>query len=99
MPCLAGCLAVLFPRGLLVLFWLLGTTASIFETRLWPLLGFFFMPYTTCAYALAHHWYGSAGQGIGLAMLIVGVVLDAGSHGGGARYAGKHRVVHVRRDG
>jgi len=50
---------------------------------LWPVLGFLFMPYTTCAYAFAVNSLGGL-QGWGLAALIVGVLLDLGSHGGGA---------------
>jgi len=78
--------------------WLFGYTWTAFQTYLWPLLGFFFMPYTTCAYAIAMNEVGGI-HGVGLALVIIGAFLDLGSHGGtassGARY---HRTrVIVRR--
>jgi len=83
MPCCLGLIAVVFPRFALFIMWLIGYTATAFETRLWPLLGFLFMPYTACAYAIAINETGAI-AGIGLALLIIGVILDIGSHGGSA---------------
>ena len=48
-------------------------------------LGFFFLPITTIVYA----WMVNNNMpldGFNLVILIVAVLLDAGSHGGGARY-------------
>jgi hypothetical protein len=64
--------------------WLFAYTATAFKTNLWPLLGFLFMPYTTCAYAIGMNETGGF-QGWSLLLLIIGVVLDLGSHGGSAR--------------
>ena len=95
MPCLLVLIAVIAPRLALVLMWLFVYTAHAFETRLWPLLGFFFMPYTTCAYAIGMNENGGF-HGWSLVLLIVGVVLDLGSHGGSART--KRRVEIYRND-
>jgi hypothetical protein len=84
MPCLIILIAVIAPRLALFLMWLFAYTASAFETRIWPLAGFFFMPYTTCAYAIGMNENGGF-HGWSLVLLIVGVVLDLGSHGGSAR--------------
>ena len=54
-----------------------------YQTVLWPLLGFIFMPYTTLAYAWAKNTHGSV-EGFYLVVLIVAVLLDLGSVGGGA---------------
>jgi hypothetical protein len=54
MGCLLPCLAVLMPR--VVMFFIVLLTnwfALAYQTVLWPLLGFFFMPYTTLAYMAA----------------------------------------------
>ena len=54
MGCLVGCVALAFPR--LVLFVMFVTSNYIgraYETNLWPVMGFFFMPLTTIAYAWA----------------------------------------------
>ena len=80
--CLVG-VAALFPRLALIGMWLMGYGGRVFDTVLWPVLGFLFMPYTTCAYAIAVNQWGAV-HGWGLALVIVGVFLDLGSHGGSA---------------
>lgn len=91
MPCCClGILALIFPRATLVLMWLTGYTLTAFETRLWPLLGFFMMPYTACAYAVAINEFGAV-EGAGLALVILGVILDLGSHGGSATQGARRR--------
>jgi hypothetical protein len=50
-----------------------------------PLLGFIFLPITTLAYA----WMVNSGlpiEGVNLVILIVAVLLDAGSHGSAGYY-------------
>lgn len=83
MPCCLGILSLVFPRFTLIVMWLIGYTATAFDTRLWPILGFFFLPYTACAYAIAINEAGAI-SGVGLALVIIGVILDVGSHGGSA---------------
>lgn len=87
--CCLGIIAVIFPRVALFGMWLTGYAGFAFDTVVWPVLGFFFMPYTTCAYAIAMNEIGEL-RGWGMALLIIGVFLDLGSHGGGAS-AGKRR--------
>jgi hypothetical protein len=84
----------MFPRLALIVMWLSGYGGRAFETILWPVLGFFFLPYTTCAYALAVNSLGGL-EGWGLAALIIGVIFDFGSHGGGAR-SGHYHYQRVR---
>ncbi len=83
--CFGLLLAAGIPRIALILVWLSGKSASLFDTRLWPLLGFFFLPYTTCGYCIAEYYFKGPSAGWGLAVVIIGVLLDLGSHGGGAR--------------
>ncbi len=55
------------------------------------MLGFIFLPITTIVYA----WMVGNGlpiAGVNLVILIVAVLLDAGSHGGGARYYRGRRI-------
>jgi hypothetical protein len=70
--------------------WLVAYTSTAFETRLWPLAGFIFLPYTTCAYAVAMNETGGT-QGLGLVLVVAGVLLDLGTHGGSARSSGRYR--------
>ena len=81
MPCLLILIAVIAPRLALFVMWLFAYTTRAFETHIWPLLGFFFMPYTTCAYAIGMNEHGGF-RGWSLILLIIGVVLDLGSHRG-----------------
>lgn len=54
-----------------------------YQTMLWPLLGFVFMPLTTLAYAWAIHSRGSV-QGVYLIVVVVAVLIDLGLIGGSA---------------
>lgn len=98
MPCCLGCLSLAFPRLTLFLMWLLGYAGAAFDTVLWPVLGFLFMPYTTCAYAIAINEVGDV-RGWGLACVVLGVILDFGCHGGSASTGHRYRRtrIYVRR--
>jgi len=84
MPCLVGCLALFFPRLAIILVVIFSDyIGQAYQTVLWPLLGFFFMPLTTLAYALAINENGSV-SGLYLAGVIVAVLIDLGIIGGNA---------------
>jgi hypothetical protein len=95
MPCCLMLVAAMFPRVALIIMWLGGYSGEAFKTAVWPLLGFLFMPFTTCAYAIGMHEHGSI-TGWALALVIIGAIIDLGSHGGGARTA-RTRYVVVRK--
>jgi len=85
MPCLLVVLAFFAPRlvlAMLAVFTHFLETA--YESFLTPLLGFFFMPVTTLAYAMAINWNGSA-TGIYFFMVLLGALMDLGVLGGGVR--------------
>jgi len=82
MPCLVVLIALFIPRIALVLLWLFSSyVGRAYESTLWPLLGFFFLPATTLAYAFAMNEGGGA-HGIYLAVVILGVLVDIGILGG-----------------
>ena len=88
MPCLIGCLALLFPRLAIVLVWLFSPylqTAFQGVHFVWPVLGFFLMPLTVLAYTLAWHIQprGSI-DGFGVVVVVLAVLIDLGIIGGGA---------------
>ncbi len=84
MPLLLGCLALFAPRVALVLVWLFSDyLGAAYRSWLWPLLGFFFLPVTTLAYAWAVH--GGSVQGVRLVVVVVAVLIDVGVIGGGRR--------------
>jgi hypothetical protein len=92
--CLIGLFVLLLPRTIMVVLWLsTDYLSTAFGTWVWPLLGFFLLPTTTLAYAVAHNRYGGV-EGIGLLLLILGVLVDLGALGGGRgvgkRLSGDH---------
>ncbi len=87
MPCLLAILALFFPRLVIVLLVIFGDyISSAYQGVLWPLLGFLFMPFTTLAYAFGMNSNGSI-SGLYLFLVILGVLLDLGSLGGGGHVA------------
>lgn len=86
MPCLLALVVLAFPRIVLVLMWLFSTILDrAYHGLIIPLIGFIFLPITTIVYA----WMVTSGlpiAGFNLIILIIAVLLDVGSHSGGARY-------------
>jgi len=84
MPCLLALVVLAFPRVVLVLMWLFSNSLDrAYHGLVIPLLGFLFLPITTIVYA----WMVNSGmqiQGFNLVILVVAVLLDAGSHKSGA---------------
>jgi hypothetical protein len=80
-----GCLALATPRFAIVLVVIFSDfIGHAYETTIWPLLGFVFMPLTTLAYAWAINSHGSV-EGVPLVVVVVAVLLDLGLIGGSAR--------------
>jgi hypothetical protein len=98
MGCLVTGAALLVPRAVMVLIWLLTDWfARAYETMLWPFVGFLFMPYTTLAYmaAMLHNNYSVRGGW--LALVIVAAIVDIGHWGEGGRKVAKARRSRRRR--
>ena len=82
-----GCILVLFalflPRVTLFCLWLFGDWLQrAFSGQVfWPLMGFFFAPYTTLAWAFANLHGGV--QGGYVILVIIAAMMDLGSLGGG----------------
>ena len=85
MCCVFVLLAFFTPRIVLFILWLFSDyLARAYETWVWPTLGFFFLPATTLAYAIARNELGGL-NGLGVIVVLVGVAVDIGLLGGGAR--------------
>jgi hypothetical protein len=94
MPCLIGCLALLFPRVVIVLLFVFtGYLQRAFAnvSLLWPVLGFIFLPVTTLAYALAMNANNGQVSGLYLVLVILAVLFDLGLLGGGGSQGRKYR--------
>lgn len=89
MGCLIALAVLLLPRTIMVVLWLFSDYLSTaFGTWLWPLIGFFLLPTTTLAYAVAENRYDGI-AGVGLVLVILGALLDLGALGGGGRGVGR----------
>lgn len=85
MCCVLILLAFFTPRIVLFLMWLFTSYLSrAFDGFLVPFLGFLFLPATTLAYSIAQNELGGP-SGVGLIVIIVGLAVDIGLLGGGAR--------------
>ncbi len=84
MPCLIAILALSFPRFAIILVVIFSDyLGAAYQTLIWPLLGFLFMPVTTLAYAWTINTNGSV-SGIYLVVVVLAVLVDLGILGGGA---------------
>jgi hypothetical protein len=86
MGCLLPCLAVLMPRVVMVFIFLLTDWFSqAYQSMIWPLLGFFVMPYTTLAYMAAMINNNHTLDNGWLVLVIIAVIVDLGAHERSAR--------------
>jgi hypothetical protein len=91
MGCIIALAGAFFPRLVIVILVVAGDyIGRAYETWIWPLLGFFFMPCTTLAYAIARNEGGGL-QGWFVALFVVAILLDLGFIGGGSDSVKKRR--------
>jgi len=84
MGCLAVIIALVVPRVMMVFAFLMTDWFSrAFETRLWPLMGFLFMPYATLTYVAAMLNNNHALTGGWLVLFVAAIVVDVSHWGGG----------------
>ncbi len=90
MYCLVGCIALVTPRLAILVVVIFGDyIGRAYDTLMWPVLGFLFMPTTTLAYAWAINSRGSV-EGLQLVVVVIAVLIDLGMIGGSAR-AGREK--------
>jgi hypothetical protein len=86
MPCLAVLFALLTPRAVILILWIFTAWfKGIFDTALWPVLGFVFLPTTLLWYtAVQNWWHGQWGlwQIVGL---VIALMIDISPAGGNRR--------------
>jgi len=71
------------PRVGIVLLWLFTDRMTrAYETGLVPVLGFFFLPWTTFLYGLVQGGGGAVGP-LGVLAIVIGLIVDIGTHVGG----------------
>ena len=85
MGCFLVAVALLIPRAVILFLWIFTNFLSqAYHSWIWPTLGFFFLPTTTIAYAMAENWWHGL-RGLGLVVFVIGILIDFGVIGGGRR--------------
>ena len=92
MCCLVALLGLICPRVLLVAVWILNPTFinTAYANILIPILGLIFLPLTTLAYAWAATLNGGPWNGGGVIVILIALLIDLGSWGGGAKGKPSH---------
>lgn len=85
-PCLIVLLAIAIPRVVLVALWLLTNWfEGLFNSLLWPILGFLFLPTTLFWYTAVQHWFGGVWTLWPILGLIVALLIDTSPSRGAMR--------------
>lgn len=97
MPCFIMLIAYFFPRLVIAILALFTNYMSAaYQTLLWPLLGFLFLPYTTLGYAFAMNQNNGSVSGLYLVIMIVCVLVDLGVLGGGEKVRRQRTAKRIR---
>lgn len=77
MPCLFVWIALALPRGVILVLWLFSDwMVGLFDSMLWPVLGFVFLPTTLLWYSGVRNWYGGNWGLWQIVGLVVALALD-----------------------
>ena len=83
MPFLIVLLALFTPRLVVVLLWFFTDWfQGIFNSLLWPVLGFVFLPTTFLWYTAVVHWFGGQWTLWPIVGIVVALVIDISPAGG-----------------
>ena len=77
MPCLLVAIALFIPRLLIAGLWLFTNWfGGLFDTLLWPVLGFIFLPTTLFWYTAVQHWYGGEWSVVPVIGIVLALMID-----------------------
>ncbi len=80
MPLVIGFIALLAPRFVIFVLWLASSWFNgVFETRLFPILGFIFLPLTLLWYSAVVNWFQGEWNWWQVVILVVAIVADLSS--------------------
>jgi hypothetical protein len=99
MPVLFAIFSLIVPRLVLLVLWFLTDWfRGMFDTLLWPILGFIFLPTTLLWYSAVQHWFDGQWTLWPIVGLVVSLMIDVWSRGGrGGESAPRGRVRASRR--
>ena len=77
MPCLLALVGLMVPRLLILGLWFLSDWfQGMFDSLLWPVLGFFFLPTSLLWYSAVQHWFGGEWDLVPIAGLVIALLID-----------------------
>lgn len=86
MPCFIALLALLAPRLVIAVLWFFTTWfRGIFDTLLWPILGFVFLPTTLLWYSVVLRFFDGQWTLWPIVGLVVALMIDISPAGGRRR--------------
>jgi len=89
MPCLFAVLALATPRlAVALLYFFTRWFEGMFDTLLWPVLGFIFLPTTLLWYTAVQHWFNGQWTLWPVVGLVLALMIDISPAGGRRRRDG-----------
>ncbi len=89
MPCLFAFLALATPRlAVALLYFFTRWFEGMFDTLLWPVLGFIFLPTTLLWYTAVQHWFNGQWTLWPVVGLVLALMIDISPAGGRRRRDG-----------
>ena len=86
MPCLFALIALVTPRLLIALLWFFsGWFQGMFNSLLWPILGFIFLPTTLLWYSAVQRGFGGEWTLWPIVGIVVALAIDVSPAGGRRR--------------
>jgi len=77
MPCFFALFTLLVPRVLIVVLWFFTTWfVGVFDSILWPILGFFFAPTALIWYSVVINWYGGEWDTLQIVVMVIALLID-----------------------
>ena len=77
MPCLLALIALFVPRVVIVLAWFFSDWFdAVFDTLLWPVLGFPFAPTVLLWYSVVVNVYGGVWSTVPIIGMVIAVLID-----------------------
>jgi len=89
MPCLFAVFALVTPRLVVaLLYFFTRWFAGMFDSLLWPILGFIFLPTTLLWYTAVQHWFNGQWTLWPVVGLVLALMIDISPAGGRRRRDG-----------
>jgi hypothetical protein len=77
MPCLATIIALATPRLMIAILWAFTNWfRGVFDTAIWPIIGFFVLPTTVLWCSAVHNWFGGQWTLWPIVGLIIAILID-----------------------